>query len=144
LEVFELSGQPLSDFFADNGQGLPYRVSKLIIAPSDRSILHAKIAERFRQMLAQGFIEEVQGLYQRGDLDESMPAIRAVGYRQAWAYLQGEMDLPTMTEKAIVATRQLAKRQFTWLRKETDAQYFETGDTKLLGKVLDSLALHIN
>lgn len=139
LEVFELSGQPISDFFADNGQALAYRICKLIIAPSERAILHNKIALRFEQMLAQGFLEEVQALYQRGDLDETMPAIRAVGYRQAWAYLKGEMDLPTMTEKAIVATRQLAKRQFTWLRKESDALHFETGDEGLLDKVLVSI-----
>jgi tRNA dimethylallyltransferase len=140
LEVFELSGRPLSDFFADNGQSLPYRVSKLIVAPSDRTVLHTKIAGRFRQMLAQGFLDEVQSLYRRGDLDATMPAIRAVGYRQAWAHLQGEMDLPTMTEKAVAATRQLAKRQFTWLRKETDAVHFETEDARLLNKVLVSVS----
>ncbi|MDD2724848.1 MAG: tRNA (adenosine(37)-N6)-dimethylallyltransferase MiaA [Methylovulum sp.] len=140
LEVYELSGQALSDFFADTGSTLPYRASKLIVAPSDRAILHIKIAGRFRQMLEQGFLEEVQALYQRGDLDETLPAIRAVGYRQAWAYLQGGMDLPTMTEKAIAATRQLAKRQFTWLRKETDALHFETGDSELLNKVMASIS----
>jgi len=139
LEVYELSGQALSDFFADTGSILPYRVSKLIIAPADRAILHEKIAARFRQMLEQGFLDEVQTLYQRGDLNESLPAIRAVGYRQAWAYLQGEMDLPTMAEKAIAATRQLAKRQFTWLRKEIDALHFQTDESELLKKLMASI-----
>ena len=75
-------------------------------------------------------------LYQRGDLTEKMLSVRAVGYRQAWSYLQGEYDLETMTEKAIIATRQLAKRQFTWLRRETDAANFQTGQAELLTKVL--------
>ncbi len=87
-------------------------------------------------MLEQGFIDEVAALYRRGDLSEKMPSIRAVGYRQVWSYLQGEYDLESMTEKAIVATRQLAKRQFTWLRRETDAANFQTGRKDLLAKVL--------
>jgi tRNA dimethylallyltransferase len=90
-------------------------------------------------MLEQGFIDEVLALYQRGDLTEKMPSIRAVGYRQAWSYLQGEYDLETMTEKAIVATRQLAKRQFTWLRREIDATSFQTGQKDLLTKVLKTV-----
>ncbi|PPD47306.1 MAG: tRNA (adenosine(37)-N6)-dimethylallyltransferase MiaA [Methylobacter sp.] len=144
LEVYELSGQPISDLFADTPQILPYHVSKLIVAPSDRAILHTEIAQRFRQMLAQGFLEEVQALYLRGDLDGTLPAIRAVGYRQAWEYLQGQTDLATMTEKAIAATRQLAKRQFTWLRKETEALLFESGDPELLAKALAGIAHRLN
>ncbi len=137
LEVYEISGKPLTSFFAEaEAQDIPYRRIKLIIAPQDRKILHDIIARRFKHMLAQGFIDEVAALYQRGDLTEKMPSIRAVGYRQAWSYLQGEYDLETMTEKAIVATRQLAKRQFTWLRRETDAANFLTGQRDLLSKVL--------
>ena len=136
LEVYEISGQPLSAFFQAEDKTLPFQAIKLIVAPSDRKILHEIIAIRFRQMLASGFIEEVHGLYARGDLTELMPAIRCVGYRQAWSYLNGEYDLATMTEKAIVATRQLAKRQFTWLRKETDAAVFETGDVDLRAKTM--------
>ena len=137
LEVYEISGKPLTSFFtAAQAQDIPYRKIKLIIAPQDRAILHDIIARRFKQMLEQGFIDEVAALYQRGDLTEKMPSIRAVGYRQAWSYLQGEDDLETMTEKAIVATRQLAKRQFTWLRRETDAANFQTGQKGLLAKVL--------
>ena len=87
-------------------------------------------------MLAQGFVEEVQGLYQRGDLNELMPSMRAVGYRQVWAYLQGIDEIDVMTEKAIIATRQLAKRQFTWLRRVTDAISFQTGQENLLAEVM--------
>lgn len=137
LEVYEISGKPLTSFFTEaQEQDIPYQKIKLIIAPQDRAILHGIIARRFKQMLDQGFIDEVAALYKRGDLTEKMPSIRAVGYRQVWSYLQGEYDLETMTEKAIIATRQLAKRQFTWLRRETDATNFQTGQPELLKKVL--------
>jgi len=137
LEVYEISGKPLTSFFTEaQEQDIPYQRIKLIIAPQDRAILHDIIARRFMQMLEQGFIDEVAALYQRGDLTEKMPSIRAVGYRQAWSYLEGEYDLETMIEKAIVATRQLAKRQFTWLRREVDATSFQTGQTGLLAEVL--------
>jgi tRNA dimethylallyltransferase len=136
LEVFVLTGKPISSFFNTDSVSLPYRLTKLIIAPSDRKILHGIIAQRFQQMLVQGFMAEVEQLYQRGDLNETMPAIRAVGYRQAWSYLQGETDKATMIETAIIATRQLAKRQFTWLRKETDALHLQTGQDNLLAEAL--------
>ena len=140
LEVYELSGKPLSSFFSPAQQDdLPYQKIKLIVAPSDRKILHDIIAQRFHTMLEQSFIAEVEQLYHRGDLNEKMPSIRAVGYRQAWAYLQGEDNLANMTEKAIIATRQLAKRQFTWLRKETDALTFETGQVNLVDQVLSAI-----
>lgn len=141
LEVYAISGKSLTSFFsAEPVITLPYRVIKIIIAPSDRKILHGVIAQRFMTMLEQGFIAEVETLYQRGDLNDTMPAIRAVGYRQAWSYLQGDIDKATLIETAIIATRQLAKRQFTWLRKETDALCFETGQTNLLAEVLAALA----
>lgn len=136
LEVYALSGKPLSAFFADNAAELPYQPIKLLIAPHDRKILHELIAQRFLQMLKQGLIKEVQALYLRGDLNAAMPAIRAVGYRQVWAYLQGEEDYSGMTEKAIIATRQLAKRQFTWLRRETDAFALQTGAADVLATAL--------
>jgi tRNA dimethylallyltransferase len=145
LEVYAISGQSLTSFFtAEPAQVLPYRVIKLIIAPSDRKVLHGVIAERFIKMLDQGFIAEVERLFERGDLNENLPSIRAVGYRQAWSYLQGDIDKATMIETAIIATRQLAKRQFTWLRKETDALCFETGQTNLLTEVLAALAKMTN
>jgi tRNA dimethylallyltransferase len=144
LEVYEISGKPLTAYFTDSQQtDLPYQVIKIIVAPAQRSVLHEIIAQRFQQMLEQGLIAEVEKLYQRDDLNELLPAIRAVGYRQVWAYLQGEYDLATMTEKAIIATRQLAKRQFTWLRRETEAMTFVTGDENLFAKVLNKINLEI-
>lgn len=139
LEVYEISGQPLSSFFGQSGDDLPYQIIKLVITPQDRALLHEKIAVRFKQMLAQGLIAEVEKLYQRGDLTPALPAIRAVGYRQVWSYLDGEYDFDAMTEKAIIATRQLAKRQFTWLRRETQAHSFISGDENLLAKVLETI-----
>lgn len=138
LEVFELTGKPLSDFFAENENTLPYKIQKFVIAPEDRKILHKIIELRFHKMLEQGFLAEVEKLFLRGDLNDKMPAIRAVGYREAWAYFQGEYDLQAMTEKAIIATRQLAKRQFTWLRRETDAQFLVTGQANLVEQVLQT------
>ncbi|HSN23092.1 MAG TPA: tRNA (adenosine(37)-N6)-dimethylallyltransferase MiaA, partial [Methylomicrobium sp.] len=113
LEVFEVSGRPLSSFFGETqASAIPYHPIKLIIAPEERATLHKTIANRFLRMLANGLIEEVDTLFRRGDLNEKMPSIRAVGYRQVWSYLSGEYDYETMTEKGVIATRQLAKRQF--------------------------------
>jgi len=140
LEVFEIGGKPLSSYFADNQCDLPCRPIKFAVAPTDRKILHDLIAARFKNMLAAGFIEEVEGLYRRGDLNPELPAIKSVGYRQAWTYLDGEYDYAEMTEKAIAATRQLAKRQFTWLRKETDAVWLESQESELLARILAVLA----
>lgn len=144
LEVYEISGRPMTSFFDEaQAQDIPYRKIKLIIAPPDRKILHDIIAQRFRTMLAQGLVEEVEALFKRGDLTEKMPSIRAVGYRQVWSYLAGDYDYDTMVEKGIVATRQLAKRQFTWLRREIDAANFETGQPDLLEKVLAEVRRHL-
>jgi tRNA dimethylallyltransferase len=139
LEIFELTGKAMSDFFADNQQSLPYQIHKFVIAPQDRKMLHEIIALRFHKMLEKGFLAEVEKLYLRDDLNDKMPAIRAVGYREAWSYFQGEYDLDTMTEKAIIATRQLAKRQFTWLRRETDAHLLVTGEEDLAAQVLSKI-----
>ncbi|MGB4498494.1 MAG: tRNA (adenosine(37)-N6)-dimethylallyltransferase MiaA [Methylococcaceae bacterium] len=139
LEIFELTGKPMSEFFADNQQALPYHIHKFVIAPQDRKILHEIIAQRFHKMLENGFLAEVEKLFLRSDLNDKMPAIRAVGYREAWSYFQGEYDLDTMTEKAIIATRQLAKRQFTWLRRETDAHLLVTGEEDLVSQVLSKI-----
>jgi tRNA dimethylallyltransferase len=137
LEVYEISGRPLSSFFeADQQADQSYEFVKLIVAPEQRATLHDKIAMRFDAMLAQGFLEEVLALRQRGDLDESMPSIRCVGYRQAWSYLNGEYDFETMRDKAVIATRQLAKRQFTWLRKEQGACHLLSGVPDLLEQAL--------
>jgi tRNA dimethylallyltransferase len=140
LEVYEISGKPLTSYFTDaQKQPIPYQPIKLIVAPKERTVLHDLIARRFRQMLDQGFIEEVESLIRRGDLSESLPSIRAVGYRQVWSYLHGEMDKATMIEKGIAATRQLAKRQFTWLRRETDAITFQSDQADLVESVLATI-----
>ena len=137
LEVHEITGKPLTSHFEEIHQNLiPYQFIKLILAPSDRKTLHEIIARRIEDMLAQGFIEEVAALYERGDLSEALPSIRCVGYRQIWAYLKGEYGRPAMVEKGIAATRQLAKRQFTWLRTETEATLVESYQANLLDKML--------
>lgn len=116
LEVWQLSGKPMSMHFAEQpgAPGLPLRV--LALEPSNRAALHARIGLRFDAMLAAGLLDEVRSLRARGDLHAAMPAMRAVGYRQAWAYLDGDTDAATFRAQAVAATRQLAKRQLTWLR----------------------------
>jgi len=139
LEVFVITGKTLTQCWENQRQQrLPYSVIKIALMPPDRIELREKIARRFDQMLAAGFIEEVEKLRQRGDLTADLPAIRAVGYRQVWACLAGDYDFETMREKAIIATAQLAKRQMTWLRKEADCNFF---DPKTLNsdKLLKSL-----
>ncbi len=140
LEVYQISGKPITQFFTEAQQNqIPYRKIKLIVAPEDRKQLHEKIAQRFKLMIELGLIDEVSALYRRGDLTEKMPSIRAVGYRQTWLYLQGEYGLDTMIEKAIIATRQLAKRQFTWLRREQDALQYASSENNLSEKVLKDI-----
>ncbi len=140
LEVYELSGEPLSELWQrQQDEGLPYRPIKLAVAPDDRAELHERIALRFRLMLEQGLIEEVEALYLRGDLHSDLPSIRCVGYRQVWQYLAGELNREEMSEKGIIATRQLAKRQFTWLRSEENLRWFATFEPFLLEKVLKFL-----
>jgi len=140
LEVYEISGKPISHFFHEaQSQPMPYRPIKCIISSADRKLLHDKIAQRFKRMVDVGLIEEVRTLYQRGDLTPDLPAIRAVGYRQTWSYLQGEYDLEMMIEKGIIATRQLAKRQFTWLRRETDFMQFDAFEKDLPACVLQQI-----
>lgn len=139
LEVYEISGQPLSNFFQQQEAQPQHRYRKLIVAPADRRTLHDKIAKRFDLMLAQGFLDEVKALLARGDLHVGLPSIRCVGYRQAWSYLNGEYDHEIMREKAIIATRQLAKRQFTWLRKEQDALHLISEAPDLLKQALSGI-----
>lgn len=118
LEVYRLSGRALSDWHREQPPPapLPCRLRPIAIAPAERAELHRRIALRFRAMLGQGFLEEVRALYARGDLDPSLPSIRSVGYRQAWEHIAGRIGYDEMQERAIMATRQMAKRQLTWLR----------------------------
>jgi len=125
LEVIALTGQPLSAQQGATPAPFAYRVLKLALLPSDRGALHARIAARTDAMLAQGFVDEVRALRARGDLHVDLPALRAVGYRQAWQHLAGEFDRTQLRERAIFATRQLAKRQITWLRSELDARWLD-------------------
>lgn len=139
LEVYELSGMPLTHLQQQNAELLPYRFAKLALIPSDRSVLHERIARRFALMLDQGLIGEVEQLYARGDLHDQMPSIRAVGYRQVWHYLQGRINYTEMNDKGIIATRQLAKRQLTWLRSEPDIRIFDALDRKIGDRLLKTL-----
>ncbi len=120
LEVYQLTGQPLSLLQRQTTKRVDFDLIKLALIPEQRQQLHQKIAHRFHAMLEAGFEQEVRKLYARGDLSVELPSIRAVGYRQMWGYLAGEYDWETMVKKGITATRQLAKRQLTWLRKESD------------------------
>ncbi len=127
LEVYRVSGLSMTAHrqrqMAQNGGlqapgvgQLPYTVAQFAIAPEQRQVLHERIARRFHLMLEQGFVEEVEALRLREDLHAGLPSIRAVGYRQVWDYLDGRLSREEMAERGIIATRQLAKRQFTWLR----------------------------
>jgi tRNA dimethylallyltransferase len=118
LEVFMLSGRALSAILKDpkKSQENEPEFVPIALEPSDRSVLHARIEMRFDQMLESGFIREVEALRERGDLNKNMPSMRCVGYRQAWEYLDGDVDYKTMRDKGVFATRQLCKRQLTWLR----------------------------
>jgi tRNA dimethylallyltransferase len=128
LEVYKISGVTMSEWQARQTlQTLPYRVSQFAIAPPDRVVLHARIEQRLGQMFAHGFIDEVAGLMARGDLNVDLPSIRAVGYRQVWEHLRGDYDRDTAFERALIATRQLAKRQLTWLRGWPELIWLETG-----------------
>jgi len=133
LEVYELTGRPLSSFHQAGRAGdFPYRLLKLGLVPRDRGLLHDRIAARFERMLQAGLVDEVKALRARGDLDIGLPSMRSVGYRQVWEYLDGNYDYETMVRKGIAATRQLAKRQLTWLRSEQAVELLpiETLDAK--------------
>jgi tRNA dimethylallyltransferase len=122
LEVYRASGKTMSQLRREQSQTTTtpfcerFNVVQIAIAPRDRSVLHERIALRFNKMIAAGLLDEVQALYDRGDLHADLPAIRAVGYRQVWDFIEGRLSYDEMIERGIIATRQLAKRQFTWLR----------------------------
>ena len=116
LEVFYITGKTMTELTAQQGESLPYDVLQFAIAPEDRAVLHQRIEQRFHKMIALGFEQEVRKLFERGDLNIDLPSIRCVGYRQMWEYLQGDISFDEAIFKGICATRQLAKRQITWLR----------------------------
>ena len=126
LEVFRLSGRPISDWQrAARAQPFPFRVLRLVLAPADRAVLHERIARRFDAMLAAGLLDEVRRLRADPRLHPDLPSMRAVGYRQAWRFLDGVTTAVEFRDEAIAATRQLAKRQLTWLRGELDARWLD-------------------
>ncbi len=145
LEVYELTGHSMTDLFRNKSfQTLPYHVVKVVLLPIDRDVLHRRIADRFSAMLEQGLVQEVVGLRARKDLHMELPSMRAVGYRQVWEHLDGRFDLETMTYKGIVATRQLAKRQITWLRGEQASRVLDSEDEDLPRKTLKFLERALN
>ncbi len=125
LEVYELAGETLSELQQNASVSFDGKIEKIILAANDRARLHQRIETRFLDMLEKGFVEEVTRLKTRDDLNLSLPSMRCVGYRQIWQYLDGELTRPQMIEKGVVATRQLAKRQITWLRKQDDKKAFD-------------------
>lgn len=140
LEVYELTGETLSEHYQQQSQEpFPCRPVSLVLAPQDRSLLHNRIEQRFHQMLDEGLVREVERLWARGDLSVDLPSMRSVGYRQILKYLLGDYTYEQAVAKGIVATRQLAKRQMTWLRSWKDAHWFETTDARLMDKVLKFL-----
>lgn len=151
LEVYRVSGLSMTAHrqrqaeqnhvmgAAGAGQ-FPYTVAHLAIAPAQRQVLHARIAQRFQLMLEQGFVGEVEGLRQRSDLHPGLPSIRAVGYRQVWDFLEGNLSEAQMRERGIIATRQLAKRQFTWLRSWADLHWLDSLACDNLPRALKYLA----
>ncbi|MBG3012395.1 MULTISPECIES: tRNA (adenosine(37)-N6)-dimethylallyltransferase MiaA [Proteus] len=130
LEVYLISGKTMTELTKISGESLPYDVYQFAIAPKDRNVLHQRIEARFKQMLTCGFEDEVKSLYERGDLHEDLPSVRCVGYRQMWSYLSGEIDYDEMVYRGICATRQLAKRQITWLRGWNNIHWLDSEDPK--------------
>lgn len=139
LEVYALTGRPISELQRQTGTPLPFALTQIALMPPQRALLHARIETRLRQMLREGFVEEVQTLKARGDLDPTLPAIRSVGYRQIWDYLDGVYDYDVMFGKALAATRQLAKRQLTWLRSWPGLLVFDSEAPDVVERVLNSL-----
>ena len=125
LEVCLTSGRPMSELLGRAGDALPYRLLEIALMPSDRSVLHRRIAQRFEAMLAAGLLDELRRLRASYPLHPDLPSMRCVGYRQAWAYLEGRTDEADFRARALAATRQLAKRQMTWLRSWQGAQVFD-------------------
>ncbi|MEN8175039.1 MAG: tRNA (adenosine(37)-N6)-dimethylallyltransferase MiaA [Pseudomonadota bacterium] len=143
LEVYELTGQSLSSWHEREARpNFPFRVLKLILAPGDRQVLRERIAARFRGMLAQGLEAEVAALLARPDVHRDLPSMRSVGYRQVAQFLDGEISREEMVEKGVAATRQLAKRQYTWLRRERGAHWLEP-DGRTLTRAVDLIGTFI-
>lgn len=136
LEVYRLTNRSMTDLMATKSDPIPYNVRQFCIAPDDRKVLHERIANRFQLMVDKGFQTEVEKLKNRDDLHLNLPSIRCVGYRQMWQHLDGDYDFNEMREKSIAATRQLAKRQLTWLRGWENIHPLDTFSSDNLSKVI--------
>ncbi|MEC7511581.1 MAG: tRNA (adenosine(37)-N6)-dimethylallyltransferase MiaA [Pseudomonadota bacterium] len=141
LEVYRSTGKTLTHWQQQEGGKCPYNIAQFAIAPADRAVLHERIATRFDLMLEQGFENEVVKLYERSDLHEDLPSIRSVGYRQMWQYLDGQLSYAEMRERGIIATRQLAKRQLTWLRGWEQVTWLDTFANDNLTKITAKVTL---
>lgn len=141
LEVYRSTGKTLTHWQQQEGEKCPYNIAQFAIAPADRAVLHERIATRFDMMLEQGFEREVVKLYERSDLHEDLPSIRSVGYRQMWQYLDGQLSYAEMRERGIIATRQLAKRQLTWLRGWEQVTWLDTFANDNLTKITAKVTL---
>ena len=140
LEVISVSGQSMSDLYdKTSAYTLDYRLQKIVISPEPRSVLHQRIEQRFDLMIVAGFVDEMKSLFARSDLNPALPSMRAVGYRQAWEWLEGKCTFDEMREKAIVATRQLAKRQLTWLRRESASVWYDLQTDGVRREVIEVL-----
>ncbi len=143
LEVHQLAGISMTQLCRQGrAASSGYRFLKIVLAPQDRTLLHERIRQRFYGMLGQGFLEEVRGLRDRGDLDSALPSMRAVGYRQAWSYLDGKLTAEEWGERAVIATRQYAKRQLTWLRSEANTHWVDPVETDAIDEISDLLATY--
>lgn len=140
LEVYRSSGRTLTDWQGQKNEKCPYAITQFAIAPTERAVLHERIAQRFDLMLEAGLVNEVENLRARGDLHDDLPSIRSVGYRQVWQYLEGALNYPQMREKGIIATRQLAKRQLTWLRGWEQLKWLDTFADNNTAKILAKVA----
>ena len=137
LEVFHASGRPMSELWAEQEtETFPWRVLSIALSPLDRSILHQRIAQRFGAMLDEGLIDEVAALKKRKDIHAGLPSMKSVGYRQVWEYLDGEYDRDELVSRGVIATRQLAKRQLTWLRSWPALRWIDTQQPDALDKLL--------
>ncbi len=144
MEIFRLTGSPMSVLLRQQTRHeLPYRILPIALIPSDRAQLHARITTRFKQMLAQGLVEELRALRSKYPLHPDLPSMRCVGYRQAWQFIEGEIDEVQLLETGIAATRQLAKRQLTWLRSMPDNIELDCLAPNLTQTVLDALTGNI-
>ena len=141
LEVYRSTGKTLTHWQQQEGEKCPYNIAQFAIAPADRAVLHERIATRFDLMLEQGFENEVVKLYERSDLHEDLPSVRSVGYRQMWQYLDGQLSYAEMRERGIIATRQLAKRQLTWLRGWEQVTWLDTFANDNLTKITAKVTL---